>query len=92
MSSLVDFETNTFDKASCSRQCVEATQEEYESVMKYNVWDLVPLLEWKKIIGSIWILKLKHNVDDSIKKHKVRFVAKGFSWNPDIDYDDTFNL
>jgi hypothetical protein len=91
MSDLIDFEPNTFDEASNSRQWIEAMQEEYDNIMKNDVWDLVPLPEGKKVIGSRWIFKLKHKVDGSIEKYKARFVAKGFSQNPDIDYDDTFS-
>jgi hypothetical protein len=65
-------------------------QKEYKRIMKNNVWDLVPLPKGKKVIGSRWIYKLKHNVDGSIEKHKARFVAKGFSQKPNIDYYDTF--
>ena len=65
-------------------------QEEYDNIMKNDVWDLVPLPEGKKVIGSRWIFKLKHKVDGSIEKYKERFVEKGFSQKPDIDYDDTF--
>jgi len=43
MSNLIDYETNTFDEASNSRQWIEAMQEEYDNIMKTNVWDLVPL-------------------------------------------------
>ena len=59
--------------------------EEYDSIMKNDMWDLVPLPKGKKIIGSRWIFKLKHKTDGSIEKHKARFVEKGFSQNLDID-------
>lgn len=51
-------------------------QEEFESIMKNDAWDLVPLPEGKKVISSRWIFKLKHNVDGSIKNYKARFVQK----------------
>jgi hypothetical protein len=69
MSNLIDCEPSTFDEALSSRQWIEAMREEYDSIMKNNVWDLVPLPEGKELIGSKWIFKLKHKVDSSIEKY-----------------------
>ena len=33
---------------------------------------------------------MKHAVDGSVEKYKVRFVAKGFSQKEGIDYEETF--
>jgi hypothetical protein len=43
-------------------------------------------------VTSKWIYKIKHGVDGSIEKYKVRFVARGFSKIEGVDYDDTFAL
>ena len=53
--------------------------EEYQSIMKNHVWDVVPRLEGKYIVTSKWIYKIKHAADGSIEKYKARFVACGFS-------------
>jgi hypothetical protein len=58
--------------------------------MKNDVWDIVPRLEGKSVVTSKWIDKIKHIVDKSIKKHKVIFVARGFSQVEGIDYEETF--
>ena len=50
--------------------------EEYESIMKNDVWDVVPILERKSIVTSKWIYKIKHAVDGNIKKYKVIFKHK----------------
>ena len=42
------------------------------------------------MVSSKWIFKIKHAADGSIDKYKVRFVARGFSQNEDIDYEETF--
>ena len=34
--------------------------------------------------------KIKHAADDSIEKHKARFMARGFSHKEGIDYEETF--
>jgi hypothetical protein len=57
----------------------EAMMEEYASIMKNDVWEVVLRIEDKKVVGSKWIYKVKHAIDESVDKYKVRFEAKGFS-------------
>jgi len=66
-------------------------QEEHDSIMKNDLWNLVLLLKGTKGLGSRWVFKLKHKAYGSINKHKARFVKKGFSQNPKIDYDNIFS-
>jgi hypothetical protein len=66
--------------------------EEYQSIMKNDVWDIVPRPEGKYVMTSKWTYKIKHAADGSIEKHKVRFVARGFSQVEGIDYEETFSL
>ena len=68
----------------------EAMVEEYESIMKNHVWEVVPRQQGKKVVGSRWIYMVKHATDESVEKYKVRFVAKGFSQKEGIDYEETF--
>jgi hypothetical protein len=53
--------------------------EEYNSIMKNDVWEVVPRPEGKSVVTSKWFYKLKHAADGSIEKYKARFVAQGFS-------------
>ena len=64
--------------------------EEYYSIMKNDVWEVVPRLEKKSVMTSKWIYKIKHDVDGGIKKHKARFTARGLSHRKGIDYEETF--
>jgi hypothetical protein len=43
------------------------------------------------IVGSKWIIKMKHRLDGSIEKHKAHLVTRGFMQQQGIDYDDTFS-
>ena len=61
--------------------------EEYQSIMKNDVWDVVARPKGKSIVTSKWIYKIKHAADGSIEKYKVRFVARGFSHKEGIDYE-----
>ena len=63
--------------------------EEYQSIMKNNVWDVVPILEGKSIVTSKWIYKIKQAADGSIEKYKARFMTCGFSQKEGIDYEET---
>ena len=53
--------------------------DEYESILKNHVWDIIPRPEGKSIVTSKWIYKIKHAADESVEKYKARFVARGFS-------------
>jgi hypothetical protein len=68
----------------------EAMMEEYLSIMKNDVWEIVPRSEGKFVVTSKWIYKIKHAVDVSIDKYKARFMARGFSQQEGEDYDETF--
>ena len=65
---------------------------EYQSVMKNDVWDIVPKPKGKSVVSSKWIYKIKHATDGSLEKYKARFVARGFSQKDIIYYEDTFML
>ena len=64
--------------------------EEYDSIVRNNVWDVVPILKNKLVVSSRWLYKVKKVVDGSVEKHKASFVARGFSQVEGIDYDETF--
>ena len=53
--------------------------EEYASIIKNNVWEVVPRPEGKSVVTSRWFYKIKHAADGSIEKFKARFVVRGFS-------------
>jgi len=59
--------------------------EEYQSIIKNDVWDIVPRPAKKSVVTSKWIHKIKHAADGSIDKYKARFVARGFSQKEGID-------
>ena len=66
-------------------------QQEINSLHKHDVWTLTELPEGRKVIGSKWVFKVKHNADGSVEKHKARLVAQGFSQKHGVDYDETFS-
>jgi hypothetical protein len=90
MTNLVNIEPSTFEEAVKQKEWKEAMMEEYQSIMKNDVWEVVPRPEGKSVVTSKWIYKIKHAVDGSIDKYKARFMARGFSQKEGEDYDETF--
>ena len=66
--------------------------EEYQLIMKNDVWDVVPRPKGKSIVTSKWIYKIKHAADVSIEKYKARFVAPGFFQKEGTNYEENFAL
>ena len=64
--------------------------DEYHSIMKNDVWEIVPRPEGKSVVTSRWLYKLKHAADGNVEKYKDRFVARRFSQVKGVDYDETF--
>jgi hypothetical protein len=47
--------------------------EEYMSIIKNNVWDIVSRPKDKSVVSSKWIYKIKHAADGSVEKFKEYF-------------------
>jgi hypothetical protein len=90
MSQIIDTEPSCHGEATGQQVWQDAMIEEYHSIMKNDVWDIVPRPKGKSVVTSKWIYKIKHATDGSVKKYKVRFVARGFSQVEGIDYEETF--
>jgi hypothetical protein len=91
MSHIIDSKPSCYEEATSHPVWRDAMMEEYQSIMKKDVWDIVPTTEGKFAVTSKWIYKIKHIVHESIERHKLRFVARGFSQMEGIDYIETFS-
>ncbi len=65
---------------------------EYASIMKNDVWEVVPRHDGKSMVTSRCLYKIKHAVDGSVEKFGARFVAQGFSRVEGVGYEETFAL
>jgi len=90
MNTIVQFEPWTFEEAVKHQVWKDVMNEEYESIMKNDVWDVVPRPKDKFEVTSKGLYKIKHGADGSVEKFKVRFVARGFSQKEGVDYDEIF--
>ena len=89
---MIDSKPTTYEEASKHQVWKDALTEEFQPIMKNDIWKVVPRPKGKSIVTSKWIFKIKHGADGSVEKHKARFVARGFSQKEGIDYDETFAL
>ena len=76
---IIDKEPSDYEEVVEKKEWKDAMTEEYQSIMKNDVWDVVPRPEGKSVVTSKWFYKIKHVADGSIEKYKARFVAHG-SW------------
>jgi hypothetical protein len=90
MCDLLEKEPTCFKEAIQKKEWGDAMTEEYQSIIKNDVWEIVPRPNNKYVVSSRWLFKIKHAANGSIEKYKTRFVARGFSQKKGIDYEETF--
>ncbi len=86
----VESEPSSFEEVVQKPVWVDVMVEEYDSIIQNYVWDVVPRPQDNSVVSSRWLYKVKKATNGSVEKHKVRFVARGFSQVEGIDYDETF--
>lgn len=87
-------EPSNFKDAMMSPEAGEwkkAMQREMSSLHSNKVWDLVKPPPGRKVIGSRWVYKRKHDPDGVVTQYKARLVAQGFSQKFGWDYEETFS-
>ena len=75
MCNLVDEERTCFEEASKKKESMDSMIEEYQSILKNDVWEVAPRPKDKSVVSSKWIFKTKHSADGSIENFKAIFVA-----------------
>ena len=87
-------EPKTF-KAACrdahASQWEHAMNQEFNSLIKNDTWELVPRPTDKNIVGNRWVYKVKRASDGTVERFKARLVAKGYSQAAGIDYEEVFS-
>jgi len=68
-----------------------AMEEEFAALLQNNTWDLVPNPPQANVVTGKWLFKHKFNADGSLERYKARWVLRGFSQRPGIDFDETFS-
>jgi hypothetical protein len=65
--------------------------EEYAALLANHTWDLVPRPLGTNVVTGKWLFRHKLTLDGSLDRYKARWVHRGFTQRPDVDYDETFN-
>jgi len=64
--------------------------DEIESLMKNQTWDLIKLLESKWALHNKWVYRLKEEHDNT-KRYKARMVVKEFQQRESTDFIEIFS-
>jgi hypothetical protein len=64
---------------------------EYEALQANHTWDPVPRPSGANVVTGKWIFKQKLKANGSLDRYKARWVLRGFTQRPRVDYDETFN-
>jgi hypothetical protein len=91
MCDLLENEPTFFEEAIHKKEWANAMTKEYQTIIKNDVWEIVPRLKSKDVVSSKWLYKIQHVVDGSIEKYKTMFIARGFSQKEGIEYEETFS-
>jgi hypothetical protein len=65
--------------------------EEYAALLANHTWDLVPRPPGTNVVTSRWLFRHKLTSDGSLDRYKARWVLRGFTQRPGVDYDETFS-
>uniref|UniRef100_A0A2N9FPW0 Reverse transcriptase Ty1/copia-type domain-containing protein n=1 Tax=Fagus sylvatica TaxID=28930 RepID=A0A2N9FPW0_FAGSY len=63
---------------------------ELDALHKTHIWDMTTLPPSKFAVGCKWVYKIKTRADGSVERYKARLVARGFTQEYSIDYEETF--
>jgi hypothetical protein len=66
--------------------------EEYAALFANQTWELVPWPPGSNVLTSKWIWTHKHRANGTLERYKARWVLRGFTQRPRVNYDETFSL
>ena len=64
---------------------------ELQALEANNTWTLILLPPSKRAISSKWVFKVKLKADVTLERYKAHLVAKGYTQEFGIDYQETFS-
>ena len=75
-----------------AKKWLQAAQDEMNSLLEQDTWSLTKPPPGRKIIGSKWVFKIKHDENGEAERYKCQLVAQGYTQAQGIDYHETFAL
>jgi hypothetical protein len=68
-----------------------AMEEEYGALISNGTWELVPRPQGSNVVTGKWVFTHKLCADGTLDRYKARWVHRGFTQCPGVDYDETFS-
>ncbi|KAK1684062.1 hypothetical protein QYE76_044910 [Lolium multiflorum] len=68
-----------------------AMTDEHQALIDNKTWSLVPRPPHANVVTGKWIYRHKFHSDGRLARHKARWVVRGYSQRPGVDYDETFS-
>ncbi|KAK1617826.1 hypothetical protein QYE76_023343 [Lolium multiflorum] len=86
-----DVVPTTFRQAMQDPQWRAAMSDEYQALVNNATWSLVPRPPRANVVTGKWIFRQKFHSDGTLARNKARWVVRGYSQRPGIDYEETFS-
>ena len=68
----------------------EAINAKLKSLEDAHTWNVVERPRNTNVISCKWVFKIKENTAGEIDKYKARLIARGFTQQYGVDYDETY--
>jgi hypothetical protein len=69
-----------------------AMEAEYSTLLTNDTWDLLPRPPRANVMIGKWVFKNKFKADGTLERYKARWVLRGFTQRPSVDFAETFSL
>jgi hypothetical protein len=68
-----------------------AMEDEYGALINNGIWELFPRSQGSNVVTGKWVFTHKLCADGTLDRYKARWVFRGFTQCPGVDYDETFS-
>jgi hypothetical protein len=65
--------------------------DEFNALIRNDTWSLVPRPAGVNLVTGKWIFRHKLHPDGTLARYKARWVVRGFTQQPGVDYGETFS-
>lgn len=86
-----DFVPRTYSEAKGHKFWTDLMGLEIGAMTRTHTWSITTLPPNKKAIGCKWVNTIKYKADGTVERPKSRLVAKGFTQQEGLDYEETFS-